>query len=166
MQPLDHGRPPRSVVLKQGSFRRGAPLARWLEALRLFIVPVALLCTVTAARAQRSVSLAWDASQDTNVTDYVVRYGFRSRVYSKSFHTGGGTTAAIGGLRDGLGYFITVTAINALGLESDPSEEIQYADPCAARLVNLTVTASKNPTNGAKVSFPAVADRKYQVESS
>ena len=66
--------------------------------------------------------MAWDASPDTNVTDYIVRYGFRSRVYSKSFHTGGRTTATLAGLRDGLGYYITVTAVNAFGLESEPSE--------------------------------------------
>ena len=95
--------------------------------------------------------MAWDASPDTNVTDYVVRYGFRSRVYSKSLHTGGETMATLSGLRDGLGYFITVTAVNAFGLESEPSEEIQYADPCAAGMVNLTVTAAKGPTSGAKV---------------
>lgn len=74
--------------------------------------------------------------------------------------------ATLGGLRDGLGYFITVTAVNAIGLESEPSEEIQYADPCAERVVNLTLTAAKGPTNGARVSFPVVAGRKYQVESS
>jgi len=119
-----------------------------------------------AATSSRSVSVAWDASPDASVTDYVVRYGVRSKLYSKSLRTGGRTTATIGGLRDGLGYFITVSAVSRFGLESDPSEEIQYADPCAARVVNLAVAAVRGSTNGARVSLPVAAGRKYEVESS
>jgi hypothetical protein len=119
-----------------------------------------------SAALQRAATVAWDASPDTNVTDYIVRYGTRSKVYSRSFRTGGRTTATVGGLRDGLGYFITVAAVNRLGLESEPSEEIQYADPCAARVVNLTVEDIKGATNGARLSFPVVAGQKYRIESS
>lgn len=120
----------------------------------------------SAHGAQRTASVAWDASPDASVTDYVVRYGVRSKVYSKSLRTGGRTTATLGGLRDGLGYFITVAAVSRFGMESDPTEEIQYADPCAARTVSLSVAAVKGSTNRAKLSLAAVAGRKYQVESS
>src|SRR5882672_3886040 len=157
-----HDRTLRAVLSGHNRSARAAALGTF----RLLACPIVFLCVFQAAYAQRSVSVAWDASPDTNVTDYIVRYGFRSRVYSKSLQTGGKTTATLSGLRDGLGYFITVAAVNAFGLESEPSEEIQYADPCAARVVNLTVTAAKGPTNGAKVSFPSVAGRVYQVESS
>lgn len=139
--------------------------------IRLF-APVAALLTAgvwfapSAHGAQRTASVAWDASPDASVIDYVVRYGVRSKVYSKSIHTGGRTTATIPGLRDGLGYFITVAAVSRFGVESDPTEEIQYADPCAARAVSLSVAAVKGSTNGARVSLATVAGRKYQVESS
>src|SRR5882672_11291449 len=110
-----HGRPLRAVLSEQNRSVRAASLMRWLGTFRLFACPVVFLCAFQAAHAQRSVSVAWDASPDTNVTDYIVRYGFRSRVYSKSLQTGGKTTATLSGLRDGLGYFITVAAVNAFG---------------------------------------------------
>lgn len=118
------------------------------------------------AASPPGVAVAWDASPDTNVTDYVVRYGVRSGVYSKTFRTGGRTSATLAGLRDGLSYFITVAAINRFGLESEPSEEIQYAGPCSGQALRLGVTDLKGASNIRKISFSAVAGRKYQVESS
>ena len=119
-----------------------------------------------AASSPRSISVAWDASPDADVTDYVVRYGVRSKVYSKSFRTGGRTTATLGGFQEGIGYYITVAAVNRFGLESDPSEEMQYADPCAARVLKLALVSGEGPAHSARVSFGASAGRKYRLESS
>jgi hypothetical protein len=90
----------------------------------------------------------------------------RSKVYSKSFRTGGATTATLGGFQEGIGYYITVAAVNRFGLESDPSEEMQYADPCAARVLKLALAPVVGSAHGARVSFGVSAGRKYQLESS
>ena len=49
--------------------------------------------------------MAWDASSDTSVTDYIVHYGVRSRVYSRAASSSGQTSLSIDGLQDGVTYY-------------------------------------------------------------
>src|SRR5437762_5632898 len=82
-----------------------------------------------SALGSQGVSLAWDASTGTSVAGYIVHYGSSSGVYTNSLDVGSQLTATIPGLLDSATYYFAVTARDATGLESIPSNEISYQVP-------------------------------------
>lgn len=72
----------------------------------------------------QSVRLAWDLSEDSSVTSYVVRYGRESGVYADSIDAGNQNWATVSGLTIGAVYYFVVHAVNLAGVESLPSNEI------------------------------------------
>jgi hypothetical protein len=106
------------------------------------ILGVLVTCFVFLIRAQadQSVSLAWDASPDTNVVGYFLYYGTASGTYSSKINAGGNTTATATNLALGTTYFFAATAYDAVGDESVPSNEISYAVPTNGPPVLTRVT--------------------------
>lgn len=94
-------------------------------ATRWFSILLTLIGCCISMQAERQVSMAWDASSDTNVTDYIVHYGVRSRTYSREASSSGQTSLSINGLQDGVTYYFAVTAVASSGQESDLSEELR-----------------------------------------
>src|SRR5689334_14718672 len=88
------------------------------------IVAVTLLSF--GIHAASGATFAWNASTSPNVTGYTVRYGTVSGSYPLTYSAGNALTATISTLTAGTKYFFVVTARNASGLESDPSNEISY----------------------------------------
>jgi hypothetical protein len=86
----------------------------------------ALLATVsTANRGQQAadnVTLAWDASNGAR--GYRVHVGTESRVYDQSYDAGRTTSFVFSTGTPGTRYFFTVTAYDADGRESPPSNEV------------------------------------------
>src|SRR5882672_12401480 len=80
------------------------------------------------ARADQSVSLAWDKSPDTNVVGYAVYYGNSSGAYDSRLEVGTNTVATVT-VPGGLTYFFVATSYDADGLESEPSNEVNYSVP-------------------------------------
>jgi hypothetical protein len=118
------------------------------------------------AQTQQKVTLAWDASPNSNVVDYVVYSGVRSGLYSRSLSSHGKTNLTIPGLKKGVTYFFAVTAVALGGIESDPSAELRYASPCPGKvptLINASLLAS---ASGLRVRIPAAPGRKYRLETS
>lgn len=134
---------------------------KWLAA----VCMLCLLATLPAL-AGRRVTLSWDASLDTNVVDYVVNYGVRSRLYSGEERSRGATSVTIKNLGDGVTYYFTVVAVNAFGAMSDPSEEIVFADPCAGRSFDVGVTPIRVGPNFIKLAFETLPNRKYEVQAT
>jgi uncharacterized repeat protein (TIGR01451 family) len=91
-------------------------------------------------RADQSVSLAWDPSPDTNVVGYAVYYGSASGAYDSRLDVGTNTLATVAGLLKGLTYFFVVTAYDADGLESEPSNEVSFDVPGFAD-IGISMTA-------------------------
>lgn len=83
------------------------------------------------ALANRVVTLAWDASSDTNVTGYVIYYGSQSGVYTNQFKVGNVSSASITLPADGGTYYISATSCDADGNESDFSNETVITTPLA-----------------------------------
>jgi hypothetical protein len=80
-----------------------------------------------ASHAQTaSVTLAWDPSPDTNVAGYNVYYGPSSGNYTNIVSPGNTTNVTVSGLMVGANYYFVATALSTDGLESDPSNEINY----------------------------------------
>jgi len=76
--------------------------------------------------ASGQVTLAWDASPSPEVTGYFVLYGTASANYTLSTNVGNQTSAIIGDLSAGVTYFFVVTAYDASGNQSLPSNEVAY----------------------------------------
>lgn len=57
---------------------------------------------------------------------YRVYYGVASGAYTKMLDVTNATNITIPGLMEGSTYYFAVTAYNIFGLESDPSDELNY----------------------------------------
>jgi hypothetical protein len=104
-------------------------LVRRAAQLLLSVVCVLAALTPRPAFADASVTLAWDASSDPNVTGYNVYYGVRSRGYTNFFILGNTTSVGISNLVQGTIYYFAATTVNSIGLESDFSDEAAYFVP-------------------------------------
>jgi len=108
--------------------KRGQPQA----APRRFALPTgALVLLLLAGRlwGAPSVILAWDPSPSTNVAGYRVYYGPAAGNYTDRLDVGNVTTATVPNLQAGVTYYFVVTAYNAAGVESLPSNEVAYTVP-------------------------------------
>ena len=76
---------------------------------RLVLAICGVLLVSTVASATDTVNLAWDASTDSNVTGYVVKWGTRAGNYTSSIDVGNKTTWSVGGLTTDQKYFFVVT---------------------------------------------------------
>lgn len=73
-----------------------------------------------------NITLAWDASPDTNVVGYNVYWGVGSRCYTGMVCAGAQRTVTISNLVRGTTYFFAATAYDSWGLESDFSPECAW----------------------------------------
>lgn len=114
--------------------------------MRTLCLALWLFAGALAASAAASVSLAWDPSPDSDVVDYVLYVGNAPGTYTNSTHLGNVTNAVYTMLKPGAQYFFVVTAVNAGGAESDPSNEIDWTVPVTPpgrlRLTQTLQTAS------------------------
>ncbi len=90
----------------------------------LHTLPILLLlfcCSATALATD--VALEWDASSSSGITGYKVYYGNSSHTYGAPITIGNQTNYTVSGLPNGT-YYFAVTAFDAIGNESDFSNEI------------------------------------------
>jgi hypothetical protein len=80
--------------------------------------------------AAQSVTLAWNANGETNLSGYRLHFGQASRTYSGTIQVSAPTTTAtVPNLQSGLTYYFAVSAFTSNELESDYSEEVSYTVP-------------------------------------
>lgn len=97
-----------------------------------------LLGTAVAITAQQgppssqSVTLAWDASPDADVTGYYLYSGVVGTAQTNVLNVAAALTATVSNLLPGSTYFFTVTAYNADEIESEPSNFITYTPTITA----------------------------------
>ncbi len=107
------------------------------------------------------ISLAWNASPSSDVSGYIVRYGTTSGVYSSATNVGNQTSASVTGLQAGQTYYLVVTACNAAGVESLPSNEATYQ-----AAMNLPVIMLSDPIAGASFQSPATINLAASVTAN
>jgi hypothetical protein len=110
--------------------------------------------------AASSVTLAWDASPDASVTGYRIYYGPATASYTNSASLGNVTNATLTNLVAGTTYFIAATALDAIGLESDFSNETTYTVPTTSTNQPPSIVsqpASQTVVVGGNVSFSVTA---------
>lgn len=69
------------------------------------------------------IALQWEANPETNLAGYFVHYGPASRNYTNAVWAGLRTNFNLG-VNETTPLFLALTAVNTLGLASDPSNEV------------------------------------------
>lgn len=95
------------------------------------------------------------------MTSYIVRYGTTSGVYSSATNVGNQASASVTGLQAGQTYYLVVTARNAAGVESLPSNEATYQ-----AATNLPVITLSAPIVGANFQSPATINCAVSVTAN
>lgn len=104
-----------------------------------------MLQGIPSAAAQ-TVSIAWDASPEPDVTGYKLYYGNSSRSYHSIITIGNRTEYTFGDLTGMEIVYVAVTAVDMAGNESDYSEELALEMKKVAALFRLG-DAYPNPFN-------------------
>ena len=95
--------------------------------LNSLLFSLGLLCA--GARAQSSVTLAWDPVTNSPVAGYRLYGGTASQAYTTDLDAGNATQKTVSDLTGGVTYYFAATAYEANGLESVFSTEITYTPP-------------------------------------
>ena len=105
----------------------------------------------------RSATAFWSPSSDTNVVGYLIRYGFSSESCTNLLDAGAATNVTVFGLEAGSTYYFFVTAYDRAGLESTPSNEIDYTVPEAvtAPSAPIALQMRNDSTSGMTLEFEA-----------
>jgi hypothetical protein len=123
-------------------WRNGLPMAfaRGFQAFATKARGTAFFCLLALAAFQfpagaaQSLTLAWDACTNANISGYNLYYGTASHSYTNKITVGNVTSGTVAGLAKGVTYYFAATAINTSGMESSLSSEISYMIPNPAIL--------------------------------
>ncbi len=132
-----------------------------------------------------SLTMAWNPSPDPAATGYTISYGLASGSYTGSLDAGNATNATLDGLDAGATYYFVVTAYDATGRQSLPSNEVVDTTPliqgtgAAVPAVknsllsnllarqNLGIRALQSAVgSGVQLSFQGLSGGTYRVEAS
>lgn len=117
---------------------------------------LAALALILVSMQAGSVVFEWDHSPDPLVTRYRLYWGTSSGVYTASQPTLTKTNALYIDnklLSSNVPYFFTVTAANAAGVESLPSNEVSWTNvarprpPTNLRILDVVPVSSNPPAN-------------------
>ena len=91
-----------------------------------------LSVALTSVLAETSLSLTWDPSPSKDTVGYSLYFGQADSGKLNRISIGGQPSSEISGLIEGIPYLIYVTAVNADGIESQPSNVLNYTPAAAA----------------------------------
>lgn len=96
---------------------------------RILLACLPLAGLAHAAGISGSVTVAWNANTETNLSGYRVVYGTSSTKLDQSVVVGSVTAAVLDGLETGMTYYCAVQAFNTSSLYGDPSPAISFVVP-------------------------------------
>lgn len=131
----------------------------------------AILALLVAAGASQAATafLSWSPNPDPAVAGYRVYWGQAPTCYDQVTNTGLNAAAIIPDLAQGPWYFVC-TAYDAIGLESDPSDELCLMVPVDVKIVGFLQAATSpagpwtNAAPLAELRQPAVSNVFYRVK--
>lgn len=98
----------------------------------------------------RTIALSWNPSPSENAVGYRLYYGQWSGNYPHMCEMGDKTSGEVANLIEGTTYYFIVTAYDAQGVESDPSEEFHYM-PNPALLLNVSARGNVQSDEGVMI---------------
>lgn len=108
-----------------------------------------LLWLALALPLSAGVTILWTPSPDADVTGYRLYIGTNSGAYPRSIWIAGGQTAsntvASSNFFASVTNFVTMTAVNSSGIESDFSNEIRFPVPSAPTGVKVSLFLESAP---------------------
>lgn len=130
--------------MKRNAMQKARIAATVRKAIVSGVTAIFLSALPLSAQVAQSVTLAWDANTEPDISGYRLYYGTASGNYSYESEVGNATTTTVSNLTVGQTYYFVVTDYNTAGLESLPSNEVSYtAVPVASTpTVSLAVTPS------------------------
>ena len=121
--------------------------------------------------ALADITLAWDApttntdgstlvsgSSPDDLDGYIIYYGTNPEVYDQSIDVGDVTTYQITGLAEGFTYYISITAYNVSGRESDYATEISQVIELPVSGPEITANDSVSPISDQQIPFGTITD--------
>jgi hypothetical protein len=108
-----------------------------------------------------SLKIVWEANQEPDLQGYRVHWGIASKKYTSQKDVGPLTNCEITDLREGVAYYVAVTAVDYWGNESDFSQEVSAtprggANPTLPETIQLRANYPNpfNPTTLIEVALP------------
>ena len=95
-----------------------------------------VLLSITTIYAA-SVTLAWDPNIEPDVAGYRLYYGTSSNMFGIVVNCGNVTNYTVADLQNGLTYSFYVTCYNTSGLESEPSNVVDYSVPTTNGILRI-----------------------------
>jgi hypothetical protein len=143
---------------------KNVQLNRLGSGLRSLLVVCLLVALVTPLAAAQRLTLMWDPSEDPSVTGYKVYYEEVGSGITNVVDAGESNTVTLTNLAPTLTYRFYVSAYNAEGLESDPSNVLQLTIPL--RLATTTISRGAQGQSVLGFSVPAVTGRQVALQRS
>ena len=106
------------------------------------ILAVAGIVLAASAAQVPGVKLSWDPSPDQIELTYALYGGTNSMDYHKRIAVGTNLTAVVSGLDVGRWYFVCV-AVTYEGVESPPSNEVDFQIPSSPLNLSVKLTPQK-----------------------
>ncbi|HYT58842.1 MAG TPA: tandem-95 repeat protein [Haliangiales bacterium] len=128
-------------------------VTEWLGILGTIVI---LAASGFPAQAGQNVTLAWNASPDTNVVGYILYYGLVGGGATNSLDAANQLTATVSNLNPGTVEFFFATAYNAQRTESLPSNLINYTVPgtnTAPTITSISNRTVNEDTSSGAISF-------------
>lgn len=131
------------------------------------ICALALGLAFTTAAYAAELSLQWDKNPESDVTGYRLYRGTLSGVYDRSADIGQKTTTTALDLLPGNTYYFALTAYDAEGFESNPSEEVVFSVPLSnlARQGNTAPSVEHLAPQGAEDQPMSITLKALDPES-
>ena len=119
------------------------------------VVSISVTNAPTSSDNSGTVTLGWNANPESNIAGYRVYQGTASRSYSRSVDAGLNLSQKLDSLAVGVPLYLTVTAYNTSGRESDYSTEIVYTPTTSTTPSTPPTVALTSPVTGQSYTAPA-----------
>jgi hypothetical protein len=118
--------------------------------------------TIQATVPMGSVTLTWDANEDSGVAGYIIYYGESAGSLDQYFDVGSATTVRIDNLVVGVTYSFHATCYTFDGQESGPSNVIYYfVSTTAPSERSPRITSTRVDADAVVISWTSVVDATY-----